>query len=138
MPRKRAIRDGEACFFSSNFCCTDSNFSCNWSIVSFMSSNSCFSSYMSSFLSLYSQYPLTHIGKSWKQNPKIGCLTERHFRKQNPRKFRKICFGCVTERHFWKQNPDKNPEYLVISLIFWVSHRASFSETKSSPILRRN
>ena len=58
---------------------------------------------------------LTHIGKSRKQNPKIGCVTERHFRKQNPRKFRKICFGCVTERHFWKQNPDKNPEYLVIS-----------------------
>ena len=54
--------------------------------------------------------PLTHIGKSRKQNPKIGCVTERHFRKQNPRKFRKICFGCVTERHFWKQNPDKNPE----------------------------
>ena len=64
--------------------------------------------------------PLTHIGKSWKQNPKIGCVTERHFRKQNPRKFRKICFGCVTERHFWKQNPDKNPDYLVINLIFWV------------------
>ena len=63
---------------------------------------------------------LTHIGKSWKQNPKIGCVTERHFRKQNPRKFRKICFGCVTERHFWKQNPDKNPDYLVINLIFWV------------------
>ena len=40
---------------------------------------------------------LTPIGKSRKQNPKIG---------------------CVTERHLWKQNQDKNPEYLVISLIF--------------------
>ena len=27
---------------------------------------------------------LTHIGKSRKQNPKIGCVIERHFRKQNP------------------------------------------------------
>ena len=42
---------------------------------------------------------LTYIGKCRKQDPKIG---------------------CVTERYFWKQNPDKNPEYLVISLIFWV------------------
>jgi len=29
---------------------------------------------------------LTHIGKSWKQNPKIGFVFERHFRKQNPDK----------------------------------------------------
>ena len=27
---------------------------------------------------------ITHIGKSRKQNPKIGFFTERHFRKQNP------------------------------------------------------
>ena len=30
---------------------------------------------------------LTHIGKSRKQNPKIGCVTERHLRKQNPIQF---------------------------------------------------
>ena len=29
-------------------------------------------------------FRLTHIGKSRKQNPKIGFFTERHFRKQNP------------------------------------------------------
>ena len=61
---------------------------------------------------------LTHIGKSRKQNPKIGCVTERHLRKQNPKKNSKnVFFGCVTERHLWKQNPDKNPECLVISLL---------------------
>ena len=80
---------------------------------------------------------LTHIGKSRKQNPKIGCVTERHFRKQNPRKFRKICFGCVTERHFWKQNPDKNPEYLVISFIFWdtCSWKGQLGRTRSWKVL---
>ena len=45
-------------------------------------------------------------------------FTERHLRKQNPKKFQKFHFGDVTERHLWKQNPDKNTEYLVIILIF--------------------
>ena len=81
------------------------------------------------------EHLLAPIGKSRKQNPKIGCVTERHLRKQNPKKFRKIFFGCVTERHFWKQNPNKNPEYLVITLFFWVRHRASFTETKSNSML---
>ena len=47
---------------------------------------------ISDFLSI-----LIPTGKSQKQNPKIG---------------------FVTERHLWKQNPDNNLEYLVKSLIF--------------------
>ena len=39
---------------------------------------------------IMTSFPLTSIDKSRKQNPKLGCVTERHLRKQNL---------------------DKNPEY---------------------------
>ena len=50
--------------------------------------------------------PLTHIGKSRKQNPKIRTVTECHLRKQNPKKFRKSWTLTLNILILWRHTSD--------------------------------
>ena len=63
---------------------------------------------------------LTLIGKSRKQNPKIG-ISPSVSSKQNPEKLQKLYFGNVTARDLRKRNPDKKSRFLFL-WDFWDHH----------------
>ena len=85
--------------------------------------------------------PLTHIGKLRKQNPKLGNSPSVIYGNKIQKIFKNFILGTSPSVIYGNKIQTKILSTWSLFLFFsdfWVHHRASFTETKSSGIFRKN